>query len=91
MTLDSHERALDALATAAGHADAVDRPVLAMPMCGHEVWVVSAGTQLSALLSTYSEVDPERRAGDKRKLLLGPSRGRRLGKPQGFRVMEKEQ
>ena len=91
MTLDSYERALDALATAAGHVDAVDRPVLAMLMCGHEVWAVPAGTQLSALLSTYSEVDPERRPEDKRKLLLGPSRGRRLGKPQGFRVMEKEQ
>lgn len=89
--LDSYKLTLDALVKAARGVEEVDRPVMAMLMYGHPVWVVPAGTQMDALLRTYSEPDPNLRAEAKRKLLLGPAQGRRMGKPQGFRAVEKEQ
>jgi hypothetical protein len=90
-SLDSRKRALDAISEAAIHVEKVDRPVLAMLMNGHPVWVVPAETQMDALLRAYSEPDPDLRAKAKRELLMGPAQGRRMGKPQGFRAVEKEQ
>ena len=90
MTLDSREFTPNALLNAARHVEDVDRPVLACNVFGRKVWVIPAGTQMGAVLPTYSETVPELRAEARMKLLLGHAQWRRMRQPQRYRAMEKE-
>lgn len=90
-SLDSRKFALDQLAKAAKHVEEVDRPVLAMSMFGHPVWVVPAGTQMDALLQVSAETNQRLRNLAKLALALGDRQGRPMGQPKRHSSAEKEQ